>query len=144
MVDVHLRPIGWTGGYGHFHVSDDLFVRLRAYLERVGHSYANGHQFGDGPNWRMRVIRVGLHELELDPMLLRHGIERQVFAMPLADNFREYLTGKAVNPSLRLLPAHEISREAVRRWVKPRALRCPEYAHFEVEQLKHLLLAPGS
>ena len=32
----YLRPIGYTGGWGHFHIPDKLFSELRAYLRDVG------------------------------------------------------------------------------------------------------------
>ena len=52
---VELVRLGTTMGYGHFQISDDLFSRLRAVLREDGHRYADGHQFGSGPNWRIRV-----------------------------------------------------------------------------------------
>ena len=48
--------LGQTGGYGHFHIPDGLFNDMRKLLETLDHEYANGHQFGSGPNWRMREI----------------------------------------------------------------------------------------
>jgi hypothetical protein len=139
-----LNSIGWTTGYGHFQVGDDLFMRLRQYLAWLGHPYADGHRFGMGPNWRMRVIRVALEELGLSSSLLRHGIERQVFALPLADNWREYLLGRDAAPILNRPSAATISAAAKLRWVVPRSKRDPSYAAFEVDELERLLLLGGT
>jgi hypothetical protein len=120
---VELIPVGTTTGFGHFHVSDSLFDRLRDTLRERGHRYADGHQFGKGPNWRMRVIRAALHELGLDGEILRHGIQRQVFVMPLAADTREYLLGTIAAPTYPTLPVATIADAALARWVVPRSER---------------------
>jgi hypothetical protein len=53
-------PIGYTQGWRHFHVPDSLFVELREYLRKRKHKYVDGHRFGQGPNWRLRTIRVSI------------------------------------------------------------------------------------
>lgn len=55
---VELRKLGTTIGYGHFQIADDLFSRLRQVLQEDAHHYADGHQFGNGPNWRIRVANA--------------------------------------------------------------------------------------
>lgn len=65
---VKLQSVGMTDGYGHFHLSDQLFNRMRHLLMKEGHEYATKHKFGDGPNWRMRTIRVALQSLGLSPL----------------------------------------------------------------------------
>ena len=52
----YFEPIGFTSGWGHFHISDSLFKDMRYYLQKKKHHYASNHQFGDGPNWRLRTI----------------------------------------------------------------------------------------
>lgn len=138
-----LRPIGWTSGYGHFQVDDLLFLRLRKYLTSLDHPYADGHRYGSGPNWRMRVLRVALKELGLDATLLRHGIRRQVFAMPLASNWHEFLVGADASPRLDRPALATIAEAARVRWVVPRAARDPTFAAFEVRDLERQLLLGG-
>ncbi len=140
---VDLLPIGWTRGYGHFQVSDDLFARMRAMLAAAGHPYAGGYRFGDGPNWRMRVARVALEELGLSPDLQRHGIEREVFALPLASNVREFLAGRDDSSQLSRPAAASISEAALARWVRPRAARAPGYRSFRRLDLLGDLLGAG-
>ena len=140
---VDLIPIGWTSGYGQFQVSDALFIRLRKLLESRGHSYANGHQYGTGPNWRMRVTRVALEELGLSTDLQRHGIARQVYALPLADNFREFLARRDSEPVLGRPPLARLASAALERWVLPRASRDQRYREFTVAQLEKLVRDPG-
>ena len=59
----YFTPIGYTGGWGHFHIPDSLFADLRDYLREIGHSYADLHCYGEGPNWRMRSTRAALEAL---------------------------------------------------------------------------------
>src|SRR5690606_23856127 len=76
----YLQPIGYTQGYGHFHIPDTLFAELRDYLRKKRHKYVDGHTFGKGPNWRLRTIRAAFDSLGFKADLLKHGIGREVFA----------------------------------------------------------------
>ncbi|MCY3615484.1 MAG: DUF4338 domain-containing protein [Bacteroidetes bacterium] len=123
--------IGETKGYGHFHISSEIFDALRAYLESEGHPYANGNKFGMGPNWKIRVIRTALTKLGIDgDSILKHGIRREVYAVPLADNFRSVLLGQKGTFESKVLPASEISDYCLKRWVLPRAGRDHIYKNF--------------
>jgi hypothetical protein len=124
---VEFLRIGMTEGWGHFQVPEKLFLDMRRLLELEGHPYASGHEFGQGPNWRMRVVRAALIKVGLDPNLMRHGIAREVYAVPLAQNWREFLCGRAKTCDVQRHSATEISRLAVQRWMVPRASRNPEY-----------------
>ena len=138
---VRLQSLGMTDGYGHFHLSDELFGRMRYMLIQEGHEYANKHKFGDGPNWRMRTIRVALQSLGLSPNLVRHGISREVFAMPLIENYKNVLLkGRNIYGSQRPT-VDEITEAALGRWILPRAASKPEYREIRredylAEQLK--------
>ena len=46
--DEYLQSIGSTSGFGHFHIPDGIFTRMRDYLVRRGHKYANGNAYGQG------------------------------------------------------------------------------------------------
>ena len=74
--------IGTTRGFGHFHLSGEIFAALRGHLEATGHPYASGHRFGMGPNWKLRVARAALEGIGIDGnSILKHGIEREVYAI---------------------------------------------------------------
>jgi hypothetical protein len=131
---VQMVKLGETKGYGHFQLSEELFSRIRDLLDRQGHSYANGHQYGQGPNWRMRVIRAGLEFLRLDKDLLRHGLRREVYGMPLIDEFREYLMGHRPDVPFDRPSLQQISDAALERWIIPRSHRNGAYVQFRREQ----------
>jgi len=132
---VDVKYIGATQGYGHFQLSDALFERLRALLVQEKHAYGNGHQFGQGPNWRLRVARVALKRLGLSENLLRHGIAREVYAMPLASNLQDFLTGQVTAPMIDRPTAKRIASAALERWILPRAQRCPSYLSVQREEM---------
>ena len=133
---VELLKLGATMGYGHFQITDELFSQLRRVLQEDGHKYADGHQFGDGPNWRIRVVRTSLHAIGLDSdQVLRHGIKREVFVMPIARNTRDFLAGRDTELDFDHRSVEEIAALARDRWIIPRAKRKPEYRHFRREQL---------
>lgn len=136
----YLRQLGYTEGWGHFHVPEAIFDDVRTYLQRRHHAYAKGFKFGDGPNWRLRALRLAMGLLGLSPELLRHGVKREVFISELASNARDVLKGKRQLPKYNdLLAVSEISRLAKDRWVIPRAERCPDFRSHTIDQIEKLL-----
>lgn len=135
----YLQSIGYTGGWGHFHIPDDLFIELRNYLREKEHLYADQHGYGQGPNWRLRTTKAALSALGFKPNMLRHGVQREVFISHLADNATTILqTGRGVPDTSSLLSAKEVAQRGIERWMKPRALRRPEYSAWTIENLIEL------
>lgn len=136
----YLAPVGFTAGWGHFQIPDLLFSELRAYLKRKRHRYANGHQYGNGPNWRIRVVRAAFDLLGINSEILRHNLEREVFVCSVADNAYDLLCGRqSVASFKRLKSVDEVARAAVRRWVIPRAENRPAFRDWNVEQTLELI-----
>lgn len=135
----YLKPIGYTGGWGHFHIPDDLFIELRNYLRDKKHMYADQHGYGQGPNWRLRTTKAALSALGFKGNMLRHGIHREVFMSQLADNALTILQSGQGEPDISsLLSAKEIAQLGIERWMKPRAERRPEYSAWRIENLIEL------
>lgn len=134
---VQFVRLGDTTGYGHFQIPDRLFSQLRTVLTEDGHVYADGHQFGDGPNWRIRVARQGIESLGMDAdKILRHGIKREVYALPIAINCRDFLLGRQKTPSFEYSTVDEIAELARRRWLIPRSSRRPQYKQYRKAELQ--------
>lgn len=125
-------PTWYTQGYGHFHIPEALFSELQHVLVRRDHPYAKGNKFGDGPNWRIRVIRQATVELGIDVEVLQHGIRRQVYVVPLASNTREILMGGAKRPAYIVKPVEEVAAYWRERWAVPRAERFPEWRRWNL------------
>ena len=136
----YFRSIGYTGGWGHFHIPDDLFLELRDYLRSIGHRYADQHRFGQGPNWRLRTTRAALTALGFRDDLLRHGVRREVFFCALAANAMKLLrTGKGSPDLTSLLDARRVAQLAIDRWIVPRSERRREYRSWKRDDLLPLL-----
>jgi hypothetical protein len=138
----YLRPIGFTQGWGHFHVPDSLFIELRAYLRKKRHSYVDGHRFGQGPNWKLRTIRAAFDALGFEADLLRHGIGREVFVCELAVNAAKVLRGERKRAAYRgLKTVAEVGALVRDRWLVPRSVRRPEYKAWRRSDFKDLVLS---
>ena len=136
----YFTPIGYTGGWGHFHIADELFADLRDFLRQIGHPYPDLHRFGQGPNWRFRTTRVALSALGLKSDMLHHGVQREVFLCKLASNAERILrTGKGRPRLSTLLTVKEIGQLAVQRWMLPRSERMTEYRNWSQHNLVSLL-----
>jgi hypothetical protein len=136
----YFKSIGYTSGFGHFHVSNGLFGDMRELLLLQRHPYWNGNRFGNGPNWKFRTIRAALEGMGVDRDLLRHGIKREVFVSLLARNGYEILRGERKRPDYAgLFSVKEVGELAVGRWLCPRASRRPEFLSWDRSNLKCLV-----
>ena len=137
----YFEPIGYTEGWGHFHIPNSLFIDIREYLSAINHPYANGHQFGTGPNWRMRATRVALNHMGLDGDLLKHGVFREVYVCKFIKNCSSLLSGKSNIPrNIKLNSVKEIGELALDRWMIPRSERKPEFIYWKRENISKLLI----
>lgn len=119
--------VGYSGGWGHFHFSDSTFSQLRDWLREQGDKNADGHQYGKGPNWRMRAIRKALELLGFNMDLLKHGVKREIFLAPVAENYKEYLRGEHKMPRYIDRPMQAIVEFYKTRWLIPRAERIDDW-----------------
>lgn len=84
--------IGYTKGYGSLHLTDETFDAMIELLKEKNILILN--RFGDGPSWRMRVVRSVADILGFDSdFLLRHSFKRAIYLTPLASNYLEFLNG---------------------------------------------------
>jgi len=112
-------PIGYTSGYGTLHISNETFLAMQQLLSEKGIMITN--RFGDGPNWRMRVIRTASDTIGFDSdVLLRHSFKRGVYAVPLTKNFRSFLLGEADRAVYFNLPLETLVKFWKERWLNMR------------------------
>jgi hypothetical protein len=129
------RSIGFTEGFGHFHFSEGLFEELVDFLRSSGRE-VRGHEYGSGPNWRIRTIRTGLEALGLDGDLLRHGIRREVFLAPRAMAWRAFLRGDSEYLRWFDYPLDDMAAYWRERWALPRAARDGRYLAYDREEAR--------
>jgi hypothetical protein len=136
----YLESIGFTTGFGHFHIPDELFSEMRGYLRRCRDPYASNNRFGDGPSWRMRAVRQTLRRLGMNPRLIQHGYPREVFICRTASNAIDVLAGRAKRANFtQLLSVEEVSRQCLVRWLQPRAERDSAYRGWNRSQTLELI-----
>jgi hypothetical protein len=136
----YLKGVGFSGGWGHFHVPDDLFALMRNYLRDLGHECADFHGYGQGPNWRIRVIRAAMSQLGFKGDLLKHGIRREVFISLLAKNSIDLLRTGNGSPDLSSLQSvAEVGGLAKDRWLVPRSLSRPEFRTWSRTNWRNLI-----
>lgn len=137
----YLKPIGYSSGYGHFHIPDQLFQELRDYLRKENHRYADGHTFGKGPNWRMRVTRAALEKIGMrSRLMMMHGVKREVFVCEMASNTIKFLKGEHASLDISDLKwVEEVANLACKRWLVPRATRQTEYRRWTKQDLVNLV-----
>ena len=136
--------IGTTKGFGHFHLYGTVFDSLREHLKATGHPYASGHRFGMGPNWKLRVARTALEDIGIDGnSILKHGVEREVYAIPLAENWRDVLSGKRRRVRSLTRSARQISKFCLDRWIVPRSVRDKSFQSFDNANVMTTLLNGG-
>ncbi len=122
------HPVGYSAGYGHFQFSEKLFKDLTEFIRLTEFDPKKvDNAYGSGPNWRFRLISTALKKLNLPANMLKHGVGREVFLAPLAENWDEYLRGETTEIKSFDLPLAEISEYYRTRWAIPRAERRPEY-----------------
>jgi len=135
-----LESIGFTTGFGHFHIHEDLFQEIRSYLRRRRDPYADNNRFGQGPSWRFRAIRKGLAALGMPAGLTQHGFQREVFLCRTAKNGVEILANGKGRPDFSgLKTLEEVCQLALHRWVIPRADRNREYMTWSRRQILGLI-----
>ena len=88
---VHL---GQSEGYGSYHFSRETLKLMDLMLARSRDGRQVNSIFGEGVNPKLRKVRAALDYAGLPAdLLLQHGSSREVFAIPLATNFRDILIG---------------------------------------------------
>jgi hypothetical protein len=137
----YFRSIGFTSGWGHFHIPTTLYGKFREYLKLKNHPYASNYCYGEGPNWKLRTIRAALEMLGYDPKILCHGVLREVFVCEFASNSCDYLGGRMAKPQFdSLLSVDEIAKLCLSRWIIPRSERSPEFKLWNRHQTLELML----
>lgn len=92
------NPAGFTRGLGTSHISSEVFDSMVIFLKE-NELLPSTNLSSGGPNWKIRVIRQFCRTLNIDEdSLLTHNTPKEVFVIPLANNYSEYLCGESNIP----------------------------------------------
>ena len=114
------RSVGFTKGSGEFHFSNSLYGKISEFVRRHCHPTAKQDQWGTGFRNRREIIRKCLSLLGLSRDWIYHGIQREVFVVPLARNTREFLCGETSHLEWYHLSETDIYEFFRDRWMLPR------------------------
>lgn len=113
------KPIGETKGFGTLHLSEETIEKMQEYLKSKKVFVTN--KFGDGPSWTMRVIHRAGEMLGFDPdLLLKHSFKRNIYFIPLAKNWKEFLNGENKRPLYYNYTKSELVSFWKERWLENR------------------------
>lgn len=111
--------LGYTKGYGTLFL-EDLYPYIKQYLIQCGYRPNKG--FGEGPKPVWQNISKAMTLLNISDGL-NHGIRREAWCIPLADNAKDYLSGKAEAPNYYPETFTQLAEWWRERWLLPRANR---------------------
>ena len=141
---IEYKKLGLTEGFGTFHLSGTALSLMELLIDSTKSSGRVNSVFGEGPSPLLRKIRDALDIVGLSSgTILNHKSRRIVYGIPLAENFREILTGLASQPkfaqqaNVLMSAPSECTRKIAdywkKRWLRAR-LKNP---HILEQVLKH-------
>lgn len=120
--EIKYHRIKRTAGYGSYQYSQRTLEGMDILLARAARGREVNSIFGEGVSPKLRKIRAALSTIGLDyDGLLQHGSPRLIYAVPLADNFRDVLVGRTKRPSY-VLPREGANASDVIQWWRSRWL----------------------
>jgi hypothetical protein len=120
---------GFTEGSGEFHFTNGVYDAMSTFARTTCTPSERHEAWGGGTGFRNRreVIRKTLMSVGLTSELVYHGVQREVFIVPVASNAREYLCGRHKRLRQRTYPMAELFDYFRARWLLPRAARDARY-----------------
>jgi hypothetical protein len=115
------ESVGFTKGSGEFHFSNSLYGAITEFAEKHCEPTAKQERWGTGFRNRREVIKKCLPALGLSSDWVYHGIEREVFVVPLARNAREFLQGQHTRLLWHRQTEAQLFEYFRDRWMLPRA-----------------------
>ena len=127
---------GFTSGSGEFHFANGVYHDLADFAREYCVPAAKNMRWGAGWRSRRELVRAVLPILGLSRELVYHGVEREVFVVPLAENAREFLCARASELTPYRMTAEELFAWFRERWLLPRARRDFRYQDFDANTLR--------
>ncbi len=127
------HKVGFTKGFGEFHFSNGLYNEIYEYVSEKCKPTAKHHLWGNGFRNRREIIGKCLKALELSSDWLNHGVQREIYVVPLAENTKNFLQGydkMLIELDQSVDDLFAFFRE---RWLLPRAEKDKRYLSFNPE-----------
>ena len=120
------QKLGYTKGFGTFHVPDTLFSKIKEFLE--SEDIDTGTTFGDGPSKRIKLLYQAFSKLNL-PNYSQHQIQREYYLFRHVKNLQNVIhNGK--RPVSINRPFDDLVAFWKERWCLPRSHRTGNWSQF--------------
>jgi hypothetical protein len=110
--------IDYTKGQSHLHITANGSWEIIKQV--VPYDAFNTYKFGQGSNWKLRILKRGLRELGLSEEMLSIGWHRGYYCCPLAENWQEYLLGNTNYVEWKDFSQEYLVSYWYNKWVYPR------------------------
>jgi len=107
--------VGYTKGKSHYHLSSNgIFpILIEALKIADKEDILKRNRYGQGPNWKLRIVREASKILGIpDQALMGHGLRRAYYIYPLAENWKPFLRGEVEE----IIPIKRIKEELFAYW----------------------------
>lgn len=130
------ESVGYTSGSGDFHFANGIYDEIQRFANRWCEPTAKKSNWGTGFRNRRETVRKVLRTVGLPTNLQYHGIRREAFVVPLAENTQEFLQGESVRLRRYAQPSEALFTHFRSRWLLPRARWDTTYEDFDKESYR--------
>ena len=113
--------VGYTKGFGEFHFSNGVYDSMAEFAKANSAATAKHGSWGGGFRNRREVVQKTLAKLEISQDWRNHGINREIYAAPLARNTYRFLRGKGPELDYYDQSVSELFDWFRARWLLPRS-----------------------
>jgi hypothetical protein len=128
------HAVGFTSGSGEFHFSNGLYGEISKYANKYCIPTAKKEGWGEGFRNKREVVKKCLSKIGLSANWIYHGIEREIYVVPLAHNTREFLRGEHTRLRWYNTSANDLFKYFRSRWLIPRSQREQGYRDWNPEE----------
>ena len=126
--------VGHTKGFGDFHFANGIYDFIMAYAKLNDLPTTSHESWSAGYRSRKNVVQVTLTKLGLPQRLLNHGIKREIYVAPLAENTQAFLCGIDSELNYYNQPVSELFKWYRERWLLPRSDRDSRYKEWHPQE----------
>lgn len=122
--------LGYTKGFGSFHISDDIYENMLNYLSK-SHDLSIKRGYGAGPSRKMRLINSAMKHLGFTNGA-NHNIKRGLYLFTPVTNLHKVIKNND-NPEYMDVSVDELTDFWKVRWILPRLESKRSYKDFVAE-----------
>ena len=126
--------VGHTKGFGDFHFANGIYSFILSYAKLNNLPTTSHELWSKGFRSRKNVVQETLAKLGLPQNWLNHGIKREIYVAPLAENTQTFLCGNDSYLNYYDQPVSELFDWYRERWLLPRSERDQRYKEWNPKE----------